>query len=175
MSRSVGLSGVNIIKFGIESKFSRAKISTTTFQREITSALREMRCIFTRVRLPRRPHDCSPVNLFLFYTLRFFNKTRFNAQDIVSGSSDRNSVWNAITGESTLDLRAYLRSSNFQPSRPASYYNDAPFCSRQTKFQVELWSFVVPSRTLPEIPFFYILSSEPSARPFSQLGGHFAD
>lgn len=37
------LSGPNLIKFGIESKFSCAETSTSTFQRAITSALREMR------------------------------------------------------------------------------------------------------------------------------------
>jgi len=37
------LSGPHLIKFGIESKFSCAETSTSTFQRAITSALREMR------------------------------------------------------------------------------------------------------------------------------------
>jgi carnitine O-acetyltransferase len=37
------LSGLDIIKFGIESKRSCAETSTAAFQREITSALREMR------------------------------------------------------------------------------------------------------------------------------------
>ena len=39
----VDLSGLDIIKFGIESKHSCAETSTAAFQREITSALREMR------------------------------------------------------------------------------------------------------------------------------------
>jgi hypothetical protein len=37
------LSGPNLIKFGIESKFSCAETSTARFQRAIVSALREMR------------------------------------------------------------------------------------------------------------------------------------
>jgi len=37
------LSGQDIIKFGIESKHSCVETSTAVFQREITSALREMR------------------------------------------------------------------------------------------------------------------------------------
>lgn len=37
------LSGPDLIKFGIESKFSCTETSTAAFQRAITSALREMR------------------------------------------------------------------------------------------------------------------------------------
>ena len=46
------LSGPNLIKFGIESKFSCMETSTAAFQRAITSALREMRQL------------CSPESMY---------------------------------------------------------------------------------------------------------------
>ncbi|KAI9440018.1 hypothetical protein H4582DRAFT_2075371 [Lactarius indigo] len=51
------LSGLDIIKFGIESKHSCAETSTTTFQREIASALRDMR----RVCSPEPTYPDAPI------------------------------------------------------------------------------------------------------------------
>ncbi|KAH9068364.1 carnitine acetyltransferase [Lactarius deliciosus] len=51
------LSGLDIIKFGIESKHSCAETSTATFQREIASALREMR----RVCSPEPTYPDAPI------------------------------------------------------------------------------------------------------------------
>ncbi|KAH9037842.1 carnitine acetyltransferase [Lactarius pseudohatsudake] len=51
------LSGLDIIKFGIESKHSCAETSTATFQQEIASALREMR----RVCSPEPTYPDAPI------------------------------------------------------------------------------------------------------------------
>jgi hypothetical protein len=73
-------------------------------------------------------------------------------------------VWNAITGES--NTKPARISARFQPPLATMPKADALDTSDPA---------LPPSFTLLEIPFFNILSSEPSARPFSQLGRHLAD